>query len=99
MPDSEQKDITDLINEEQCKEIITDVINSMKQNNRTVLTLRYGLNGDAPLSRDQIGIMMGLTGERVRQIETNALKQLARNSKLIEIMKALIDQQKSKQKK
>ena len=99
IPDTEQRDITDLINEEQCKKIIANVINSMKPNNRTILTLRYGLNGDSPLPREQIGMILGLTGERVRQIEANALKQLARNSELMEVMKYFIDQQKNKQQK
>ena len=71
----------------------------MKPNNRTILTLRYGLNGDSPLPREQIGMILGLTGERVRQIEANALKQLARNSELMEVMKYFIDQQKNKQQK
>ena len=99
IPDTEQRDITDLINEEQCKKIIANVINSMKPNNRTILTLRYGLNGDSPLPREQIGMILGLTGERVRQIAANALKQLARNSELMEVMKYFIDQQKNKQQK
>jgi DNA-directed RNA polymerase sigma subunit (sigma70/sigma32) len=44
-------------------------------------------------------MILGLTGERVRQIEANALKQLARNSELMEVMKYFIDQQKNKQQK
>ena len=42
------------------------------------LKLRFGLNGDpSPQSLEQIGKTLGLTRERVRQIETEALERLA----------------------
>src|SRR5947207_5448102 len=45
---------------------------------REVVKLRYGLDGDAePLSLEQIGKRLGITRERVRQIESDALELLA----------------------
>ncbi|MBN1818066.1 MAG: RNA polymerase sigma factor RpoD/SigA [Sedimentisphaerales bacterium] len=41
-----------------------------------VLTLRFGLGGKEPLTLKQIGKKMGLTRERVRQIQHNALTRL-----------------------
>ncbi|HEY0008280.1 MAG TPA: sigma-70 family RNA polymerase sigma factor, partial [Tepidisphaeraceae bacterium] len=41
-----------------------------------ILKLRYGLEGEDPLTLKQIGQRIGLTRERVRQIEHNTLQRL-----------------------
>ncbi len=41
-----------------------------------VLTLRFGLDGSDPLTLEQSGVQLGITRERVRQLETRALKEL-----------------------
>ncbi len=41
-----------------------------------VLRLRYGLDDDSPLTLEQIGDRLGLTRERIRQIENEALNKL-----------------------
>jgi RNA polymerase primary sigma factor len=43
---------------------------------REVLELRYGLNGQRPLTLEEVGEAFGVTRERIRQIENNTLKKL-----------------------
>jgi RNA polymerase primary sigma factor len=43
---------------------------------RRVLTLRFGLDGESPHTLEQVGATLGVTRERVRQLETRALREL-----------------------
>jgi RNA polymerase primary sigma factor len=44
---------------------------------RLVLELRYGLHGSAPHTLEEIGRMLGVTRERVRQIQNRAQRRIA----------------------
>jgi RNA polymerase primary sigma factor len=50
---------------------------SLPERERSVLQLRYGLGGDEPKTLEEIGRRLGLTRERVRQIELESLRRLA----------------------
>jgi RNA polymerase primary sigma factor len=53
-------------------------VDTLPDREREVVKLRYGMNGDPdPKSLEEIGRMLGLTRERVRQIESQALRRLA----------------------
>ena len=43
---------------------------------RRVLTLRFGLDGQPPQTLEEVGSQLGITRERVRQLETRALREL-----------------------
>jgi RNA polymerase primary sigma factor len=50
---------------------------SLPERELEVLTMRYGLGGTEPKTLEQIGRQLGLTRERVRQIELDSLRRLA----------------------
>jgi RNA polymerase primary sigma factor len=53
-------------------------VETLPEREKLVIKLRYGLDGDnEPMSLEHIGRVMGITRERVRQIETQALGRLA----------------------
>jgi len=57
---------------------VRSAVETLPEREREVVKLRYGLNGDSdPQSLEQIGRMLGITRERVRQIEAQALARLA----------------------
>lgn len=51
-------------------------IGKLKDTEKQVLTLRFGLDGGNPQTLEEIGVYFGLTRERVRQIESSALGKL-----------------------
>ena len=44
---------------------------------RRVLELRYGLDGQAPATLEDVGKVFGVTRERIRQIEKSSLQKLS----------------------
>jgi RNA polymerase primary sigma factor len=57
---------------------LAEALAALGDRERQVLILRYGLLDEEPKTLEEIGRRLGLTRERVRQIETEALKRLAR---------------------
>lgn len=55
---------------------IHKLLDAIDEREATVLRLRFGLDGKPPLTLKQIGAEIGLTRERVRQIEAEALRKL-----------------------
>jgi RNA polymerase primary sigma factor len=61
------------IAERRQREEVAAVLNSLDDRLRLVLELRFGLSGQAPRTRVEVGKELGVTGERARQLEVRAL--------------------------
>ncbi|HET7760694.1 MAG TPA: sigma-70 family RNA polymerase sigma factor [Gaiellaceae bacterium] len=65
------------------QDVLRRAVAQLPEREREVVKRRYGLNGDSdPKSLETIGRELGLTRERVRQIEASALEQLAVNREI-----------------
>jgi RNA polymerase primary sigma factor len=56
---------------------VRDLLNKMDKREATVLRMRFGLDDEEPKTLKEIGECLGLTRERVRQIESEALSKLS----------------------
>jgi RNA polymerase primary sigma factor len=56
---------------------LADSLAALPERQRLVVRLRYGLEDGEPKTLEEIGRRLGLTRERVRQLEVEALKRLA----------------------
>ena len=57
--------------------IVMNRLGEMDKREATVLRMRFGLNDSPPKTLKEIGESLGLTRERVRQIENEALGKLS----------------------
>jgi RNA polymerase primary sigma factor len=58
-------------------QILAEAVRSLPERHRNVIVLRYGLDEASPSTLEEIGKRLGITRERVRQIEVEALNRLA----------------------
>ncbi|MGI9626586.1 MAG: sigma-70 family RNA polymerase sigma factor [Longimicrobiales bacterium] len=62
-------------------ETVESALSSLKDREAKILRLYYGLEGDDPMTLEQIGSILGVTRERVRQIKEKALGRLRHASR------------------
>jgi RNA polymerase primary sigma factor len=55
---------------------LADALSVLNPRMRLVLARRFGLDGEIPQTLEQVGASLGITRERVRQLESRALREL-----------------------
>ena len=75
--DTSAEDITETVGERMRNEALERALDVLTPRTRRIVELRYGLGGGEPMLLEAVGREVGLTRERVRQLEQEALAQLA----------------------
>jgi len=78
--DKQAVDTGDQATRQVSAENVWDLINSLGPRERNIIICRYGLDGQEPRTLEVIGQEMGITRERVRQLEDRILKRLFLNA-------------------
>ena len=55
---------------------LRNLLDQLEPRERTILTLRFGLDGDEPMTLKEVGLRLGVTREWVRKIEVRAVRKL-----------------------
>ena len=63
------------------QEEVKELLEKLGDRERQVIRLRYGLEDGRTHTLEEIGDMLGVTRERVRQIEARAMEKLRKNAK------------------
>ena len=58
---------------------IQAIVEDLDEKEREVIRMRFGLDGEEPKTLQEIGETMGLSRERIRQIESRAKEKMRRN--------------------
>ena len=78
IPDNNIKDPTETLQEESVHSNLEDCLSQLSDKQREVVERRFGLHGYTVSTLEQVGQEIGVTRERVRQIQMDALKKLKR---------------------
>lgn len=71
------------------QDTLESVLSSLSEREMRIIKLRFGLAGDGPCTLQETGKILGITRERVRQIQEKAIQKL-RNLKLIQDLKDIL---------
>jgi len=78
-------DMLEDVNADQPEHMLSDLLKTkevlsalarLNERMRHVLELRFGLTGEKPRTLEEVGVELGVTRERVRQLESRALREL-----------------------
>jgi len=75
----------ELISKNELKQSVLDILKTLTPREEKVMCMRFGIGYANPMTLEEVGNLMGVTRERIRQIEAKAIRKLrhpARNKVL-----------------
>ncbi|WP_303852690.1 RNA polymerase sigma factor RpoD/SigA [Seleniivibrio woodruffii] len=78
--ESGSADIEEDIIAKTLKAALDDIVDELDERESSIISWRFGLDGEAPKTLEEIGEMMQISRERVRQLETRALAKLRKKA-------------------
>ena len=81
LPDNTNRTPDEQTFEKALSEAIEESLAGLKERESKILRLYFGLDGEDPMTLEDIGTLLGITRERVRQIKEKALLKLRHNSR------------------
>lgn len=81
LPDQYSPGPEDEAYERALKETVEDSLSTLKEREAKILRLYFGLDDQEPMTLEEIGALLGITRERVRQIKEKALLRLRHASR------------------
>ena len=80
LPDESETPPDELMAADGLTDALREALTELREREARVLRLYYGFDGVEPLTLSEIGVRMGITRERVRQIKEKALSRLRRSA-------------------
>lgn len=81
IPDERQATPYEATSKQLMHENLEEALANLSERESKVLRMRFGLDGNKPLTLEEVGRVFGVTRERIRQIESKALRKLRHPSR------------------
>jgi len=78
----------ELLEDKALKRMLAEMVRALPPRQASILNARFGLDGGPPQNLEQVGVVLGITRERVRQIQNSAFEKLRRMIESREAVKA-----------
>jgi RNA polymerase primary sigma factor len=76
LEDPSVEDPAESLQSEKLRDFLRSRLSILNAREKKIITLRFGLDNDEPMTLEKIGRVFGVTRERIRQIQVEALEKL-----------------------
>ena len=70
------QNIEEIAEQKELEELILQCLDNLTDKEKSVIKMRFGFNGEEPMTLEAVGNQLGVTRERIRQIEAKSIRKL-----------------------